>query len=218
MELFCPSCGEDLTRAPLRLGDRWCEYCGALSSPRACLRALPRAVRLAGPLAESPPKVVLRQEGEVFHLELSRNDEDESALFWVFVVVYGFTLGGLLLSSDLGRTWLFPVIFALVFAVLSVGAVLKTWSRDVLSVDARSLVFCRALGRWRSGVRRIERGRLRSVELVRIPNALGRYRNLPGFVIRFRLDDGGYVDFGLGQGYPQLSHAVRWLREANQIG
>jgi len=216
--MFCPSCGEDLTRAPLRLGDRWCEYCGTLSSQRACLRALPRAVRSAGPMAEPPPKIVIRQDGEVLRLELSRNDEDETALFWVFIVVYGFSVGGLILSSDLWRTWLFPVIAALVLAVMSVGVVLKTWSRDVLSVDSRSLVVCRAMGRWRSGVRRIERARLRSVELVRLPNTLGRYRNLPGFVIRFRLDDGGCFDFGLGQGYAQLSHAVRWLREANQIG
>lgn len=211
--MFCPSCGEDLTHAPLRLGDRWCEYCGTRSSNRACLRALPRAVRLAGPLAEPPPKLVIRLDGEVFRLELSPNDEDESALCWIFIVVYAFAVGGLYLSGGLAGIWLFPVISVFVLVILSAWAVRRTWGRDILSVDARSLAICRGLGRWRGEERRIDRSRLRSVELVRLPDKLGRYGDLPGFAIRFILADGARVDFGLGHGYPQLSHAARWLRE-----
>ena len=217
MELFCPSCGEDLTHAPLRLGDRWCEYCGTRSSHRACLRAVPRAVRFASPLAEPPPKVFIRLDGEVFRLELSRYDEDESALFWVFILVYAFAMGGLYLSGSLAGIWLFLVISVSVLVMLSAGAAWRTWGRDILSIDARSLAICRGLGRWRGGERRIDRSRVRSVELVRLPNRLGRYGNLPGFAIRFVLDDGARVDFGLGHGYPQLSHAARWLRETVEL-
>jgi len=217
VELFCPSCGDDLANAPLRLGDRWCDYCGTCSSPRACLRALPRAVRLASPLAEPPPKVVILQDGDAFRLELSRNNEDESALFWVLIVVYAFVAGGLLLSGGLGRIWLFPAVFVSVLVVLSAVAALRTWGRDILLVDAQSLAICQGLGRWRRGERHIQRSRLRSVELVRLPNALGRYGDRPGFAIRFVLDDGAQVDFGLGHGYSQLSHAARWLRETVKL-
>lgn len=213
VEKYCPSCGEDLGDAPLRLGDPWCDYCGTANSLRACLRATPRALRLAAPLAEPPPGVVIRQEGETFRLELSRRGENETALVWVFLVVYGFTVGGMLLSGVGASSWICSALYGGGFCVIAAGAVWLTWGRDTIVLDGRSLVFGRSVGRWRQEEWRVECGLLRSVDLVRMPNALGRHRDLPGFVLRFLRHDGSRFDFGLGHGYPQLSHAYRRLRE-----
>lgn len=217
VDKYCPSCGEDLRHAPLRLGDTWCAYCGTASSLRACLRATPRALRLAAPLAESPPGVFIRQAGETFRLELSRRGENQTALIWAFLVVYAFTFGGLLLSGVGALSWVFPALYGGGFCVIAAGAVWLTWGRDTIEVDRRALVLGRSVGRWRQEEWRVERGLLRSVDLVRKPNALGRYRDLPGFILRFQRHDGIRFDFGLGHGYPQMSHAYRLLRETQGL-
>lgn len=214
--MFCPSCGENLTEAPSRLGDRWCEYCGTASSPRACLLALSREARLSRPLGDPPTEVVISHEGGVFLVSLA-HDGTNAAFSWVMTVVFAFVMFAAVLSFGPVLGWVIPALYVSALLVMSWLAIRYTFGRDTLAVDSRTLTIGRSLGRWNEPEDCLDRHRIKSCQLLRKPRSRGRYRDLPGFLIRFELDDGRHIDFGFGHDYPQLAFVMRWLRDVARI-
>ena len=151
-------------------------------------------------------------------MRFSHYDETGTPFLWVFLVVGVLTLAGPILGGLLPfKGWLIYGGFASLFAFVLSACAWSTWGCETLTVDARMLVIGRGLGRWRWERRRIDRRRVRSVELVRLPRSRGKGRNLPGFVLRFLLEDGVVIDFGFGLDYRTLHHAARWLGEVAKV-